>query len=364
MKKKLILVWFCFLVVPALVFAENAKLLPGRVGRIYAVPAFAFVKAGFDRDGEYQKYADEGGALWALNLGFAAEYGILDWLTAALQWAPGWTFRSDVDAAVDKVNVNGLADIFAGMKLQLIGEGAPLKTGRFRLALAPGVKIPLPGPNFKEEAQKVAAGKAVSAGNQDKHVLGAGGRGYFDCIFNEYFFINLYGEFIYYPMRGKLENSGLDGYEIAAGINTLNNSIKLQDPSLGNAIKSGGVHYGYDLAFEVEPVFTLPLAKGVSFTAGLPFNYKLTPGKRYHLTVNHTGNSGLDTEIDLAAASIRAQLNEGSTSLLSLKPNASLFFTDLKLPMEFELCYSVPIWGKNEGAAHSLSFRAKLYFRI
>jgi hypothetical protein len=358
MKKILIPVWFCFFVVPALVFAENAEVLPSRTGRVYAAPTFAFVNGGFDQDGEYWKYDDEGGSLMALNLGFAAEYGILDWLTASLQWAPGWTPWSVVDHSLpNEVNVNGLADIFAGMKLQLIGKNAPVKAGWLRLALAPGIKIPLPGPDFTEEAQKIADGDAGSIGNQDKHVLGAGGRGYLDVIFTEYFFINLYGEFIYYPLKGKLEDSGLDGYEIAAKINSSKKTI-------GNAIEAGGVYYGYDLTFEAEPVFTLPLGRGVSFSAGLPFNYKQSPGKRYDLTVTHTGDPNKDKLIDSTETGIREQLNEGSTALFSIKPNASIFFTALKVPIEFKLSYSVPLLGKNEGAAQSLTLQAKLYFRI
>lgn len=348
MRKLLLGILFCL--AASLVFAEDAKVMPGRVGRVYVAPTFAFANGAFDKDGEYQEYGDGGGDLKALNLGFAAEYGIIDWITAAVQWAPGWTPWSDVDSAqADKVNVNGLADIFVGVKLQLVGENAPVKTSRFRLALGPGVKIPLPGPDFEEEAKNMAAGEEVIAGNQDKHVLGAGGRGYLDYIVNEYFFINLYSEFIYYPIKGDLKKAGLTEYATVA---TVTGALMTSGAPL-TGIPDVKVDYGYDLTFELEPVFTLPLAEGISFSAGLPVNYKLTPGKKYDVDVP-----------DAFQGAFTDQLETGNTYLLSLKPNVSVFFTGLKLPTEFKLSYALPILGKNERATHSITLQAKLYFRI
>jgi hypothetical protein len=343
MKKILIPVLFCFLVSANFMFADDAKVMPGRVGRIYAAPTFAFANGKFDGDGEYQEYGDGEGALKAINLGFAAEYGIIDWITAAVQWAPGWTPWSDVDMAGD-VNVNGLADIFAGAKIQIIGENAPVKTSRFRLALAPGVKIPLPGPDFEEEARKMGSGDTATAGSQDKHVFGAGVRGYFDYIVNEYFFINLYSEFIYFPIKGDAKKAGLNEYGTIATAATIFGLPGIPDAK---------VNYGYDLTFELEPVFTLPLAQGISFSAGLPVNYKLTPGKKYDVDVP-----------DNLKSTFTDALETGNTYIFSLKPNASVFFSGLKLPAEFKLSYSIPILGKNERATHSVTLQAKLYFRI
>ena len=41
----------------------------------------------------------------------------------------------------------------------------------------------------------------------DKHTLGVGARAYFDYVLNEMIYINLYGEFIYYPMTVKLDTT-------------------------------------------------------------------------------------------------------------------------------------------------------------
>jgi hypothetical protein len=333
--------------------AEDAKVMPGRVGRVYVAPTYAFANGAYNDDGEYKAYDDVSGqALKVINLGFAVEYGVMDWITAALQWAPGWNVWSEAKAPpispTKKLNANGVYDLFAGAKLQIIGETAPVQSSLLRLAFAPGVKIPLPGPDFKEQAKNMNNGDDTTAANADKHVLGVGTRAYFDYVINENFFINLYGEFIWFPLKGELEKSSL-------GLNV--NTINLGGGGL--KIESDGVDYGYDLTFELEPVFSLPLGGGggggISVTAGRPVNYKMSPGVKYNLTIPSA----------LATAAAYAGIAEGESGyVLSLKPNVSFFFTGLALPTEVKVQYSLPLLGKNERAAHSITLQAKLYFRI
>ncbi|MDR0402200.1 MAG: hypothetical protein LBH35_01270, partial [Treponema sp.] len=210
--KKVVFFALALILASGAVFGDDAKAMPKMVGRLWIAPTFAFAPGAYDTDGDYNTYGSGDGELKMFNLGFALEYGIIDWITAAIQWAPGVTVWSEVDNAQLKtfgssVNVNGVADLFVGAKIQIAGEKAPLKTDRVRLALGPGVKIPLPGQDFADQVVNAGTGDAVTAANVDKHVFGLGARVYFDYIFNEHFFINLYNETIFYPVKGAIDKS-------------------------------------------------------------------------------------------------------------------------------------------------------------
>jgi hypothetical protein len=330
-------------------FTEEAGVMPKRVGRFYIAPAFAFAPGAFDKDGKYETYKGGKGFLRAFNLGFAFEYGINDWISGAVQWAPGATVWSDVDMKImssDTINTNGLADIFVGAKLQLAGEKAPLKTSLFRFSIAPGVKIPLPGPNYHDQYKNMARGDPVTAANQDKHVLGLGFRSYFDYLINERFTVNLYLEFLGYPVKGRMKEAGIQEYLIAAGIDSLPN----------NAISYGDLAYGYDLTFEIEPSYALPLSPGITLTAGLPLNYKTGPGKDYDIQFDRA---------DTMFAAMKSFIddNEGTTGLFSLRPQVTIFFTHFKLPTEFRLSCTAPLAGLRQRALHSVTLQTRFYFR-
>ncbi|WP_010255977.1 hypothetical protein [Treponema primitia] len=345
MKKVLSLVLFVLLLGSISLFADDAKVMPARLGRFYIAPTYVFGPGYYDDDGDYESFDDGQGALKsAFNLGFALEYGIIDWITGAIQWAPGVTIASDVDSAQlsaggSDVNANGVADLFVGGKIQIIGENAPVKSSQLRFAVGPGVKIPLPGVDFKEQAKNAAKGDDVTASNGDYHVLGAGARLYFDYLINKNFFIDLYSELLFYPIEQKLEDSSIGGY-------------MAKQP--GVDVKMG---HGYDLTFELEPTFTTTLSpsKPIIFGAGLPINYKFTPEKSFSIS-----GAGL------AESAIKTGLEDGlgsSTQILTLKPNVSFFFVSWPLPTEFKLSYSAPIWGESIMAKHSITLQVKAYFR-
>ncbi len=337
MKKLIFFVIIGFILGSLTAFADDAKVMPARVGRVYVAPVYAFANGAYDDDGKYDEYADGEGAVKVFNLGFALEYGVTDWITAAVQWAPGWTIWSDVDMAGSDVNTNGVYDIFAGAKIQIMGENAPVKSSMFRAAIAPGVKIPLPGPDFKDELKNMTSGDAFTAANADKHVFGFGARGYFDYIINENFYINLYAEAIFYPVKQDLKESSLTGYGTAEA---------------GKAINlSGEVDYGYDLTFEIEPHFDMQIADGISFGAGLPLRFAMTPG------VDITYDSDME-------AFQPADVDGESTFLFSMTPSASIFITKTLIPLEFKAAYSIPLTGTNTMALNNLQFQIKVYFAI
>ncbi|MDR2662545.1 MAG: hypothetical protein LBC31_06060 [Treponema sp.] len=378
--KKLLSVSLILLALGSMAFADDAKVMPMMVGRIYFAPTFAFAVGAYDEDGSYKSLGDGEGSLKALNLGFALEYGVIDWITAALQWAPGWTVWSDVDKKVpfglnatgqqafsdSSVNGNGPADIFLGAKIQIIGEKAPVKSTMFRFAVGPGVKIPLPATDMKEQLENAADGDAVTAANGDYHVLGTGLRVYFDYIINEHFFINLYNETLFYPIKGDLRNANYAEYApiVIAGQGA---RLKAQMggtpiPATLNIEPEVEVNYGYDLTFEAEGVYTTSIAQGISLTAGLPVNYKFTPGHKYSVDWDITGTA-LDASLKTAYEPYLE--DQDPTHLLTVKPNVSVFITKTPMPLEFKLTYTAPVWGKNiEQAKHSVSLQARLYFAL
>jgi len=315
-------------------FADDALVLPKGVFRTYITGAFAFATQAFDLDGDKQDLDEE--SIRIFNLGGAVEYGVTDWISAAVQWAPGWYLWSSfyeataADAPLDTATVNGPADIFAGAKIQLIGENAPVANQMFRLAFAPGVKIPLPSPDWQEEANDQAAGDPWKIFAADKHTLGVGGRAYFDYILNEMIYINLFGEFIYFPIAKTYEDVG---YIEWATVQTLK--------GLGFPYPEE-YEFGFDLTLEAEPHFEMMLTDGIRFGAGVPVTFFMTPEPKVDGT---------------------AQTDE-DTYLLTVAPNVSLFLMKFPVPLEFKLGYTLPLLGKNELAANILVLQLKSYLKF
>ena len=56
----------------------------------------------------------------------AIEFGVTDWMSAAVQWAPGWNVWSEFDNPGiwldDNAGTNGPFDVFAGAKIQVLDE--------------------------------------------------------------------------------------------------------------------------------------------------------------------------------------------------------------------------------------------------
>jgi hypothetical protein len=144
--KKILFFGLALLVLGSALFADDAKVMPMRVGRFYLAPSFIFGDKAFNKDGE-RVNNENNASVKALNLAMAVEYGVIDWITAAVQWVPGiniWS-KMETDPALSSggMDLFGVGDLFVGAKIQIIGSAAPVKTDNFRLALAAGVKIPL-----------------------------------------------------------------------------------------------------------------------------------------------------------------------------------------------------------------------------
>ena len=317
MKKILILLLLCTFVAP--IFADDAMVLPKGVMRFYVVPTFSITNGVFDSDGEKQDTVPLLESFKLMTVGAAVEYGVTDWISVAVQWTPGWGIYTDIEAAAfEKGSISGPFDIFAGAKVQLIGPKAPMANDTMRLCLAPGVKIPLPGPDSTEEATNFATGKDFILTNTDKHILGLGLRAYFDYLFTEDFFLNLYSEFIYYPTEASTETGGL--------------------------LESGpavDVAYGYDLTLEVEPSFWPWIAEGMQLKLGVPVTYVASP----------------ETEVDGVA-------QDDASYVLSVAPSVALFTTVLPMPIEVKASYSLPLMGKEAFATNTIILQIKGFLKF
>jgi hypothetical protein len=320
----------CLLLAGSFAFADDASVLPAGVGRFYVANTYAFANGDYDVDGEFTEYADGGGAFKVYNLGLALEYGVTDWISAAVQWAPGVNLWSEVDVSGSDYNLNGLSDIFVGAKVQIVGEKAPVQNSTLRFAIAPGVKIPLPGVDMEEQATNAGAGDATTVQQADKHVLAIGARAYFDYIINKLFFMNLYSEFTYYPVEADFSEASLTNYITVATLKAL---------SLPYSEK---ISYGYQLILEAEPHFDYMLDNGIRVSAGLPVTYVMTP------------NIKVDGD----------EVDDSATSVLKLAPSVSAFLTRTPLPLEFKLGYSFPVMGVNVPGTNAITFQAKAYFKF
>ncbi len=305
-------------------FADDARELPKGTLRLSQNTSFAFAVSRFNLDGEKEQIAQYDGRLLSLNLGAALEMGITSWVSAVLEWAPGWNIWSAFDyqtAPDDMLTVNGGYDLFAATRVQVLGRGGLLPSERFRLAIAPGGRIPLPSPDWLEQANRALDGEPWRQYANDYHTAGLGSRAWFDVIFTHWLYLNLYAEFIrYFP-------KDYDEVDLLA----------YQD----SPPKPQEVDYGYSLTGEVEPHFEFDLG-GIRIGAGLPLTFRQTP----------------ELEFDGAAVA------DSDTYLLTASPRLTLFLS--RPAMEFRLGYTYPILGKglNTPALNALSLQVRSYLRI
>jgi len=309
MKKKiLVALVLAALVLP--VFADDALMLPKGVIRTRIVPTYAFANKGFDEDGELVDLTETLviEKLKFFNLGAALEYGATDWLTAALQWAPGYNVWSDLGTG--EATMNGAFDLFAGAKVLILGDKGFVPNETMRFAAALGVKIPMPGADFDKELENMVAGDPFIAADPDKHAFGMGGRLFFDYIINSDMFINLYNETIYYFPREDVEHLG--GVE-------------------------DEVKYGMDITFEAEFHYAVAVAEALKLNLGLPVRYVMTT----------ESESGADDD----------------SYIFSLNPTVGVFFTG-KVPFEVSVAYNIPLMGKDSLATNTLTFQIKNYLKF
>lgn len=393
MKKALVLLLLVAMVAP--VFAEDAKVLPQGVGRLYTVPGFAWASASFDDDGNKDDLDD---TIQFANFAAALEYGALSWVSVGLKWIPGYVYYSDL--GVDNATANGASDIEIGAKMQIVGPNAPVASDAVRLTVTPGVFVPLAGPDWSEEFANRNAGKEFVAQAPSNHALGLGFQTAVDYIVNDSFFVSLFGEGRFYQAK-EFKDVNLTAAGTHAGIAATDDfTVSGTGTALDGQTISGvsvapptqDVDLGYDLNLELAAHYETTISQGVRFGANLPVDFRYTPGLSFKddysadadftnatlggnplvpaltgllgdaATAQATANSlesGFERNVTSTAKSV---FDETDSYSLVVTPGVSFFFTAIPLPIEVTLDWAVPVIGQNTLAQNSLSSQIRFYF--
>ena len=324
MKKLVVVLLLLGFITP--LFADDALMIPQNVIRFRVIPSATFSSQEFNDDGDrvdYEAAPDVKAfdSLHIYSLSFALEYGVTDWVTAALQWTPGWQFASSLqepldNPAIENQKFTGLNDLFIGAKAQIVGPNAPVPNEQHRFAFALGAIAPLSTYDAEDEAENAAGGDEYRRRRVGNDVWGAGARLYYDFVVNPSFFVNLYNESIFYFPR-ELE--------------------QIDHPTTAREYD-----YGYKLTFELEPQYQTMLSDGLRFGAGLPVTYITTPKTK--------------VEGD--------EQDETDTYKLRIGPNVSFFFLDAPWPIDLELAFQTDIVGKNTPVQNSVVLQIKNYLRF
>jgi len=343
--RKFLLVCLALMCISSAAFADDAKVMPKRVGRLYIAPVLGFADTSFDHNGKETTFDK----INFFNLGFALEYGIGDWITGAVQWTPGVTLSSDINGALPsslaipglEANMNDAADLFVGAKFQIIGPKAPVVSQQFRTAIAAGILIPLTsGPDFSKELTAIGGGaNKATLSSMDNHSFGAGWRAYFDILLGKKFFINFYNETIFY-----LQKRDLIKYDVQHAGGYLQ----------GNEELKGTINYQYRTTFEFEPVFETTIGPSVGFTAGLPVAFVHTPKYIYEY----------DSVVGQAMAGYAGIQDGFSHQSMKITPGVQVFFYKTPLPIELKAQYQMPLYVRNGKAQNNLIFQLRIYFMI
>jgi len=321
---KRLLVLTLALAVAAVAFADEALVLPQGVLRVRVTGAYTMATQAFDADGEkvditVAPFPGVVDTVNTFNIGASVEYGIVKGVNIAVQWLPGYILYSKLDStALDKASLNGAFDIFAGAKVQILGDQGlvkKLENETMRFAAAAGAIIPVPGADWEEETTNLSGGKDFLLRDADRHAWGIGGRAYFDYVVNEMFFVNLYSEYIKF--------------------------LKVDAGKLGAPTPEQEYDYGYRLTLEAEPRFERNIATDIQLKVGLPVTYKTNP------EVEVGGTAVTDTD----------------SYTLDIRPYAALFVRKRPLPLELEVGYRYPLAGKNGAANSAITFQLKAYYR-
>ena len=318
------------LVIALSLFADDALVLPKNVFRFRVADSYVSGDEAYNGDGE----AQETNEFSVMNLAFALEYGATDWITAALQWAPGYNFNSDIEPAVGhpKTSIDGCNGLFAGAKFQLLGTNCPFKNEKFRFAFATGALIPLSfGYDIEAEVENVLSGKDFNA-QADKNAFGLGGRVYADYVISDFFFVNLYGEMIkYLPLDADKDFQALS-YNTYLDKNSIPASMK---PRIEE------VDYGYKLTAQFDPHVSYNVSETVTASFNLPVTYTKTPAVKW------------DGE---------TKENSHDSWGLSINPNLCIGLWGLPLPMEFSVSYDISLAGENGLKTNCITIQWIPYF--
>lgn len=322
--KKIVLIAVTLLIAMSL-FADDALVLPQNIFRLTTAFSHSNSTEKFDADGN----TFDSGKTSGMSLSFALEYGVTNWITAALQWTPGYVFNTEIEKPLPEtvpfdVTVNGYKDFFAGAKFQILGEKAPIKSEKFRFAFAAGALIPI---NFDydpmEEIKKAGIGEDINI-KEGTNALGLGGRVYADYVVNDMFFLNLYSEIIrYLPVDVEKDFK-------ASSYNAENQAIIFDK-----------VDYGYKLTAQIDPHMSYNVSDEIEVNFNVPLAYTQKSGKKWE----GLAEKEFDTEWSLG-----------------INPCLGVNLWGLPVPMGFSVSYDMILAGENAYKDKIITIQCKPYF--
>ena len=386
MKKLLLTV--LVLLLSFVLFADDALVLPKSILRTTIAGSYISSDKEFDCDGNAQDIFETS----LYNFGTAVEYGVNDWITAAVQWAPGYNFGSEIGDT--PYTIDGSFGFFVGAKFQIVGDKAPVGSRYFRFAVAPGIVIPSSfGYDIKKsaknaatnellytcvtasiEAQKIEAilptlseeeqaiyqellaelkmiaqttGVAADAIEPqdvnfpaDNKTVALGARFYLDWVPNDSFFFNVYSEIMRYlptdasnDLRARANNNIIDRLNA-----TPVGQMLVAEEGLK---KIEDVDYGWNITFAIEPHFSFPVGDVDSFNLSLPIIY----------------NGKSECKWD------DIEVGQGSYTI-SMNPTIGFDFFSCPLPLGFSIGFGFPCIGENAQINKVITLQVKPYLKL
>jgi hypothetical protein len=209
--RKLILMILVTCIFTATAYSEEAAVIPEGSLRISESHNFAL--------------ASDGEICW----GFGAEYATTDWLNLQVLWNSGLRLHPEI----------GASTLYLGFKTYIFGDGAlvPVAGQWLRFSTALGLLVP------PDETEPTLL-------DQDQKLWGSSLRLFSDFICNKYFYINLYGEAVFYPPQHTKTKVFYGGDKVA--------------------------HY-LDLTAEMELRFEVPVKHGIVLMFGAPVRFFYAP---------------------------------------------------------------------------------------
>jgi hypothetical protein len=253
--------------------------------------------------------------------------GVLDWLSAYIQWSPGWRPWSDYAAAdgttdigsgilgFEHANVNGFSDVALGAQFEIIGSSALIDSERFRLLWGPLLVIPTPDPDYENQIERAEDEEEWSI-DVSNHTFGLGTRLSADVVITRFFFFNISGDFTYH--------------------------FETRKKSYLSPTETRRTAFGYTLIAETEPNLVFDVDPGLRLGFGLPFRVRTTPPIK------------LDGEVQ----------DESDSLLLNLSPSVTLYLDAPVVPLQFDLSYTIPLAGRNVQSQHRVALQVTSDFSL
>lgn len=309
-------------------FAEDGEVLPQGVFRFTNALSYNSTDKIFDKDGK----SFDTNEVSVASLSFGLEYGIVDWVSCGIQWAPAWNFYSDVKvidktSPFKKVKVVPTGGWFTGAKFQILGEQGLVLSENMRFAVTTGLFIPA-SYSVKEQTKNAMKGDHFLY-PCDCPAFMIGGRTHFDYIFPKFFDINLTTEF--------MKKLTIDADKDLAA--SANNAMAAMNAPGVKAVKE--VDYGYHYSLQLNPHFGMNLTDRVSFGLTTPLTYAYKSEVKWD-----------DKKIYDSVKSFTAAFSTG----------ISVDFLDATLPFELSLDYNMNVLGKNTSNSKLLTLTFTPYF--